>query len=282
MQRGMSTKGTGGKANPFQDIHESIGAKVLEAKTAYEKLQEIQGKNGNNAKDLIEAQTRLRAESTLANGLLNEAEKLHKTECDKRRSRYSAEELDNYKYVTQDYRRQIVELTQLSKAAYMKKSGFKEQSQAAPTLGNIMDSGMAGGDGRGSDFFKARGPQEEMTEMHKEGLAQIQNRDREFDSRIERIGDGVLELGTIAKAQGEEVQRGAAVLEDVELGLNRVQGEVEGLNASLKNTLALARKSEKLCCDAICVLIMIALIVCLILVAKQAEEQEKEDKKKLL
>ena len=104
--------------------------------------------------------------------LVAAAEKLYNTERDKKRSRYSEQDLEDFRASTGDYKGQVQDLIQASRTSYLQKNGGGGQDieMGHTALGGVKDSGLLQGKA-GGGFFKARAPTEEMNAEHREGLA---------------------------------------------------------------------------------------------------------------
>ena len=110
------------------------------------------------------------------------AEKLYKAERDKKRSRYSEQDLEDFRASTGDYKSQVQELIQASRTSYLQKKGGgggQHIEMGRTALSDVKDSGLLQGKA-GGGFFKARAPTEEMNAEHREGLAGERNRILDF------------------------------------------------------------------------------------------------------
>lgn len=85
----------------------------------------------------------------------------------------------------------------------------------------------------------------EMTDQHRLQLKQIKDRDAAIDDEIEKLGEGIDELGAIARAQNEEVKLHNTLLTSLEEKVDEVHDKVFNVNQRLKNTLEEVRSSDK-------------------------------------
>ena len=85
----------------------------------------------------------------------------------------------------------------------------------------------------------------EMTDQHRLQLKQIRDRDAAIDAEIVKLGEGIDELGAIARAQNEEVKLQNVMLTTLEEKVDNVHDKVFNVNQRLKNTLEEVRSSDK-------------------------------------
>lgn len=85
----------------------------------------------------------------------------------------------------------------------------------------------------------------EMTDQHRMQLKQIRDRDTAIDAEIVKLGEGIDELGAIARAQNEEVKLQNVMLTTLEEKVDNVHDKVFNVNQRLKNTLEEVRSSDK-------------------------------------
>ena len=79
-----------------------------------------------------------------------------------------------------------------------------------------------------------------------------------------KIGFGVDELHKLALTANEEVKLQNKMLDVLEKKIDNVHEHVTGINEKLKSTLEEARKSDKICMDIVCVIILIGMIIVLV------------------
>ena len=98
----------------------------------------------------------------------------------------------------------------------------------------------------------------EMTEGQRMKVQQLQDRDREFDTQLDEIGEGIQDLAEIAQMQGEEVNRQNVMLDNLNDKIENVQDHMTNVNSKMKETLEeVGRSSDKLCIDIMCIMIMV-------------------------
>jgi uncharacterized protein YgfB (UPF0149 family) len=82
----------------------------------------------------------------------------------------------------------------------------------------------------------------------------LQERDAEFDTQLDDIGEGIQDLAEIAELQSEEVKRQNQMLDDMGIKMDSVHEHVQNVNLKLKDTLKeVGRSSDKLCVDIMCI-----------------------------
>ncbi len=79
------------------------------------------------------------------------------------------------------------------------------------------------------------------------------------DKRLDRIGQAVDELGDMARGLGEEVDRQAPVLDDIEQQMEKVTSSLKTNNAKLKGIVGKMRSSRNFCVDIILITILLAI-----------------------
>ena len=101
----------------------------------------------------------------------------------------------------------------------------------------------------------------EMTDQHRLQLKQIRDRDAAIDAEIVKLGEGIDELGAIARAQNEEVKLQNVMLTTLEEKVDTVHDKVFNVNQRLKNTLEEVRSSDKVIIINMCNLPLISLFI---------------------
>jgi len=115
-----------------------------------------------------------------------------------------------------------------------------------------------------SELF--RGPQaggttggrnNDMTSEHRSQLQALKQRDQAIDQQIAELGKGVDVLTDLARSMNEEVKIQNKMLDSLGQNIDDVKDHVITINAKLKTTLDEARKSDKICVDIFCILLMV-------------------------
>lgn len=111
-------------------------------------------------------------------------------------------------------------------------------------------------------------------------IQELEARDQEFDTQLDRIGEGIMDLVEIAEQQGEEVRRQNVMLDNVTCVLvflvclcfsnyltflkccsekiDNTNERVGGVNLRMKETLdEVGRSSDKLCIDIMCIVMAV-------------------------
>jgi hypothetical protein len=102
-----------------------------------------------------------------------------------------------------------------------------------------------------------------MTAEHKSQLQALKQRDQQIDQQIAELGKGVDILTDLARSMNEEVKIQNKMLDSLEQNIDDVKEHVTTINAKLKTTLEEARKSDKICVDIFCILLMVGMIIIL-------------------
>ena len=107
------------------------------------------------------------------------------------------------------------------------------------------------------------GRNNDMTAEHKSQLQALKQRDQQIDQQIAELGKGVDILTDLARSMNEEVKIQNKMLDSFEQNIDDVKEHVTTINAKLKTTLEEARKSDKICVDIFCILLMVGMIIIL-------------------
>eukprot|EP01034_Spumella_vulgaris_P030535 gene30535-37772_t len=140
---------------------------------------------------------------------------------------------------------------------------MEENEMFKPKTIDYIKSGAAA-DGSGSTV-QARGVNGQrnnnMTDEHRVQLMSLRERDAQIDLEIDEIGRGVDELRELALSANEEVKLQNVMLDGLQGKMDLVQDKVLNVNERLKNTLEEVRKSDKICMDIVCVIILVGMII---------------------
>ncbi|KAG2483270.1 hypothetical protein HYH03_017868 [Edaphochlamys debaryana] len=79
------------------------------------------------------------------------------------------------------------------------------------------------------------------------------------DEKLTRIEAGVVELGDMARNMGEELDRQAPVIDDIEQQMDKVTSSLKTNNAKLKGIVNKMRNTRNFCVDIILVTILLAI-----------------------
>jgi hypothetical protein len=110
----------------------------------------------------------------------------------------------------------------------------------------------------------------DMSDTHRQQLKVIKERDAAIDEEIVKLGQGVDELGEIARAQNQEVKLQNIALTSLEEKVDAVHDKVFNVNQRLKTTLDAVRSSDKICLDIACIIVLIGMVVAVIKVTTNA------------
>lgn len=206
-------------------------------------------------KDVIATNAQIREHMRQLSEDYKELERLFLKEKNKRRSKFGPEELEVRGQMVTQMLAEIQELKEVSLAGYIRKSYPKGGGLPAGLIVPMEES----------EAFK--GPlgnmpmQTGMTEDHRVQMQQIQQRDKEMDERyLDQIEKGVEDLRDIALRANEQVKTTNVMLENLEQKIIDVQDHLDRVNKKMKTTLdQVGRRSDKLCIDIICIIIMLGL-----------------------
>jgi methyl-accepting chemotaxis protein len=269
MGKGRKGKKTGSR---FLELKSSI---VERLQTIHRLLEEdaARGKGsvaqGNNPKEVIAAQARMREEIRQASDEWKEMDALYKNEARKKRSKFTREELEVQETLVTRLQAEI----EKCKAAQMKGYARGGRDDVAASLNtaalSALDSDTLFASNQGGTGGRSGGSRNKwgdnssgvaMTDGQRQKLQMVQDRDAEFDQQIDEIGEGIQDLAEIAQMQSEEVQRQNAMLEQVSDRVDNVNEHVQNVNAKMKDKLnEVGRSGDKLCVDIMCILVAVGI-----------------------
>jgi hypothetical protein len=91
------------------------------------------------------------------------------------------------------------------------------------------------------------------------------------DARIDRIERGVASLADMARGMGEEVEKQAPVLDDVDRQLGAVTGRLKSNNQRLTGLVTALRGRRSACLDIFLVLVILAIVVYIVSVLQKRQ-----------
>lgn len=256
---------TDGKIDRFLDIRNQIISRLITLKETLELKNRLEKSPGNNPKELIIAQSKIRTELVTIQDEFKELESAYAHETKKKRSKLSPEEINMRQQMIQKLQIEINSMKEIQRAGYVK--GYQSVQMVSMENHEIFqprDNNKSNG---------VNGPRppavngqrnNEMTDDHRMQLHQIKERDSKIDEVIVEIGQGVDELRMIAMEANEEVKLQNKMLDTLESKIDNVHDHVTNINSNLKNTIEKARGSDKICCDIFCVLLLIGMIIVLV------------------
>ena len=232
--------------------------------------------DGNNPKEIIARQARIREEIRQAGDDWVELDNIYKNEARKRKSKFTMEELDVQQTLVQRLYAELEKVKELSKKNYTtrpdtanaKANGrddlalsLNTQSLNVIGLGSGFDNGgLTQGDGfLGGGRGGGGGGEVELTHQQSLQMQQIESRDQEFDKQLEEIGEGIQDLSEIAQMQNEEVRRQNLMLENVGNKIDGANEHLSNINTKMKETLNEVRGADKICVDIMCIVMMVGL-----------------------
>merc|ERR1712038_2131198 len=203
----------------------------------------------------------IREEIRQASDEWEELDGLYKNEARKRKSRFSAEQLDGQQTLGQRLYAELEKVKELNRQGFAK--GNRDDIVAnlnTQALTNIaLDDPDDAAPGWAAAGGASTGGGVEMTQQQALRLEQIENRDKEFDKQLDDIGQGINDLSEIAQMQQEEVKKQNIMLENVGKKIEDVYDHIDNVNAKMKDTLNEVRAADKICVDIMCVVLMVGL-----------------------
>jgi SYP7 family syntaxin len=233
------------------------------------KEKETAGYGGDNAKEIIKMQAEVRENLRQATEEWKEMDAIYKKEARKKKSKFTVEELEVQQELVRRLHAEIEKIKEAQMRGYSKTRDTG--GAAANTKALYTDSISAGRGGSKGTAWSGGGGGVAMSDDQKQQMAQIEERDKEFDRDLDEIGEGIQDLAEIATMQGEEVKRQAVMLENVNAKMDKVNERMLGVNDKMKQTLEeVGRSSDKLVIDIVCVLITIGMAAMFYQISKMA------------
>eukprot|EP01033_Poteriospumella_lacustris_P012152 gene12152-8695_t len=268
-----------GKIDHFIDLSERMKERLETIKAAVDEIKKLEKVPGANPTELITNQSKVRTELNLISEEWKELDTIHRLEKRKKRSRYTQEELDGRAMVVYTLQMSIQAIKDSQRSGFVKGIETKrmvtmEESELFKKrdieTGNPNNpNGTSAGTAAGAAGFNSTGPprmgarNNQMTDQQRAQLMMIKDRDQEFDGQIDEIGKGLDILRELAQQANEEVKLQNTMLDVLEEKVNDVQERVLNINERMKDTLEKVRKSDKICMDIFCLIILIGMIIVL-------------------
>lgn len=256
MGKTKKSKKTGSR---FLELKSSI---VDRLKTVHGLLEEQSNSNSINPKEAIAMQAEIREHIRQATDEWGELSGLYKNEARKKKSKFTAEELEVQQALVMQLQQEIEKVKDAQMAGYARGGDTDTAVQLNMAVLAELDAKdiFANDDstnGNGKTWTGGTSGTA-MTGTQQVQLQQIKDRDAEFDQELDEIGEGIQDLHELAKMQGEEVMRQNVMLDQVESKIDKAHEHMENVNAKMKDTLnEVGRSSDKLCVDIMCVLLAV-------------------------
>uniref|UniRef100_A0A6S8B106 t-SNARE coiled-coil homology domain-containing protein n=1 Tax=Aplanochytrium stocchinoi TaxID=215587 RepID=A0A6S8B106_9STRA len=258
----------GDKMDAFQSVKSSFIAKLLGVKKTIREMQEAQQKVTTKTTDQIAKQQHVRSELKELNNLQKEMEALQSKERRKKKSKLSEQELKERDDILRQFQIQLLNLKQASTKGYINANidlnADLETGTSGAGIGNLHatsdflnDSGTFSG--TGGSYAGAEGI--ELTELQKESLLKIEERDKGFDQTIDTLGQAVDRAGELAKAIGGEAEKQNALLEKTDEKIEQAQSHLQTVNMKMKDQLVESGCGfERICINLMCFIIFMGII----------------------
>lgn len=261
-------KGKGG--DDFMQTKSEILARYQKIKGLNKEREDLQ-KSGRDPKGVVILSQRIREEMKSLNSELTNLANIMKNEAKKgKKSKLTAEDIENRKEMLLDLKHKVEELSLATSSArggggaYVPRDdgGFAPMSfnNFVADGGDEDDNKFGGASGVGAfGGSSSRTKQEtELTDMEKGGLAQIQQNRVEQDKILDIISGTVLDLKEMAIGIKEEVDKQTHLLDDIDGKMEKVTDKMDNTNKNLKKVAAENnRGGDKLCMDMICLILLL-------------------------
>lgn len=252
-----STKKAEKKGTKFLELKSTI---VDRLKTIHQLLKETKqlegaGYGGDNAKDIIKMQAETRENVRQATDEWRELEAIYKKEARKKKSKFTAEELE----VQSELVKRLYAEIEKVKDAQMKGYARSRTPDAVAALNTkALTYDPSGGSSGKKPTWGGTGGGVALTSDQKQQMLQLEERDADFDLQLDEIGEGIQDLAEIAQQQGEEVRLQNQMLDKVDKKLDKNLERMTTVNSRMKETLEeVGRAGDKLMVDIMCIVLAI-------------------------
>lgn len=249
--------GEDGKIDRFLDLRNQMQERINDIIETLQSVQQMEKSAGSNPRGIIEANSKIRTEIKTLTDNWTELDALYKVEAKKKRSKYSKESMAERQQMLVALRLEIEKIREMQRKGYNKNYSTVQMSNMETSEmfrgGAAAGGGSGGGGGRNND----------MTSEQKAQLQAVKMRDQDIDKAILGLDKGLDVLLDLARAQNEEIAIQGKMLGTLESNIDDVKEHVTNINAKLKTTLDEARKSDKICVDIFCILLMVGMIIVL-------------------
>lgn len=254
--------GADGKIDRFMELKVNMMSRLGTIKNLMQQISN-QEKTGSNPKDVVMMQSQLRENMKHLQEDMKEVDALYKKEATKRKSKFSPDELELRKGIRDALAAEVqaikdAQLTKFAPGYQGRKLATMEESELFRGGGADKSGGGAGGAGASSRVVQSRNM--EMTDIQRQTLQQIRERDAQFDSQLDDVSKGLDTLKEIASAQNEEVQRQNIMLDGLAQNIDKVHEKVQNVNASLKEKLDEIGGADKMCMNIMCLVLMLGIM----------------------
>jgi len=243
-----------GSVDRFMELKGGMMTRLAAVKTGMEEVRDAEAAGNNNPKEVVQKQQAIREHLRNLNEEWRELESIYQSEARKKRSKYTAEEMQTRLQVVQHLQQEIQSVKDLQRQKYM--PDYKRTG-----LADMADAELFKGKGSGPAVTTERNM--EMTDQDRTQLQVIKDRDAQIDVQIDEIGRGVDDLKDLAQRQNEEVRRQNAMLQGLEQQIDDVHEKVVNVNASLKEKLDALGGADKFCVNLMCIVVLMGLVAVL-------------------
>ena len=248
--------GEDGKIDRFLDLRNNMQERVNDIIETLQAVQQMEKSPGSNPRGIIEGNSKIRTELKTLTDNWTELDTLYKTEAKKKRSKYSKESMAERQQMLVTLRLEIEKIREMQRKGYNKNYSTVQMS-------NMENSEMFRGGAAGGAGGAGGGRNNDMTTDQKAQLQALKMRDQDIDKAILGLDKGLDTLLDLAKAQNEEIKIQEKMLGSLGDNIDDVKEHVTNINAKVKKTLEEARKSDKICVDIFCILLMVGMIIVL-------------------
>lgn len=250
--------GADGKVDRFMELKNQMTQRLntIKGLTAQVATSE---KTGGNPKEVVAMGAQLRENLKQLGQEMRDLDAIYNKEASKRKSKFSPDELELRRNMRDALAAEVEAMRDQQKGKYA--PGFQGRK-----LASLEDSELITGANNPVHENGKAGPRVstqrnmEMTDVQRQQLQQIKERDQQFNTMLDDVSKGLDTLKDIAVAQNEEVKRQNIMLEGLATNIDRVHEKVSNVNASLKEKLEELGGADKMCMNMICLVLLLGMI----------------------
>jgi hypothetical protein len=262
----LQAGGDRGGVDRFLDLSERMRERLENIKTCIEEIRKLEKIPGSNPTELITNQSKVRSELIVLGEEYKEIDSLYRLEKKKKRSRFKPEELAARGQIVQQIAQSVQEIKEMQRSNFVK--GIETKRMVIMEESELFRKQDLETGPPGSTPVQARGVvgsrNNQMTDLQRDQLMIIKQRDHQVDEAVEEIGKGLDILRELAMQANQEVKLQNTMLDQLEEKVGDVQEKVLNLNERMKDTLEKAREGDKICMDIVCLVILIGMIIVLV------------------
>jgi hypothetical protein len=256
----------------FTRSKRDIAAQIRDIRESIEEREQARGETGESSPAVIQLSAQIRTKIAAARASAQDLDRVTraKDKDKKKRKPEEEEELTHQKESVDLIFKHLDEVDKLEKRRFQKKESaartelFKGFTPRSPTSSNASSpsGGGVGGGGGGGGRDKADRivPESTLPDIDVEaGLQKWAERDQQMDVMLTQIGQGVSVLKDMATEMGQELDKQAIMIEEIEAKVIKADVSLKVLDKRLSQALSKTPTSEKACVYIILLVVVLGL-----------------------